>query len=160
MINRLISFCLHRRWLVLTIVLVLAVYGIQAWRQLAIEAFPDIADVTSQVITMYPGHAAEEIEQQITIPLERELSGLPGLQVMRSKSTFGLSLITIVFRDGVEGYWARQRIRGADRRGDAAARRASAGLDPLTSPTGEIYRYTLESKMRGQRASRSSRNGS
>ena len=76
----------------------------------AVEAFPDIADVTTQVITMYPGHAAEEVEQQITIPLERELSGLPGLHVMRSKSTFGLSLICIVFRDGVESYWARQRI--------------------------------------------------
>ncbi len=151
MINRLISFCLHRRWLVLTIVLVLAVYGIQAWRQLAIEAFPDIADVTSQVITMYPGHAAEEVEQQITIPLERELSGLPGLQVMRSKSTFGLSLITIVFRDGVESYWSRQRIQ--ERIAEVTLPDgASTGLDPLTSPTGEIYRYTLESPLRGPRA--------
>jgi len=105
MIGRLVALCLHRRWLVLTVVLGVAVYGVFAWKELAIEAFPDIADVTSQVITMYPGHAAEEVEQQITVPLERELSGLPGLQVMRSKSTFGLSLITIVFRDGGESYW-------------------------------------------------------
>ena len=151
MISRLVTFCLHRRWLVLTVVLGFALYGIHAWNQLAVEAFPDIADVTSQVITMYPGHAAEEVEQQITIPLERELSGLPGLQVMRSKSTFGLSLITIVFRDGVESYWSRQRIQEritAVTLPDGA----NTGLDPLTSPTGEILRYTLESKLREPRA--------
>ena len=151
MIGRLVALCLHRRWLVLTVVLGVAVYGVFAWKELAIEAFPDIADVTSQVITMYPGHAAEEVEQQITVPLERELSGLPGLQVMRSKSTFGLSLITIVFRDGVESYWSRQRIQEriiAVTLPDGA----TAGLDPLTSPTGEILRYTLQSKVRGPRA--------
>ena len=87
-----------------------AIYGYYSWTQLAIEAYPDIADVTSQVITQAPGLAAEEVEQQVTIPLERELNGTPGLLIMRSKSTFGLSLITLVFRDGIEDYWSRQRI--------------------------------------------------
>lgn len=151
MIEHLVSFCLHRRWLVLAMVLCLSLYGVYAWTQLAVEAYPDIADVTSQVITTYPGHAAEEVEQQITIPLERELSGIPGLQVMRSKSTFGLSLIVLVFRDGVESYWSRQRIQ--ERIGGVTLPDgASAGLDPLTSPTGEFYRYTLESTVRGPRA--------
>ena len=68
------------------------------WTKLSVEAYPDIADVTSQVVTQVPGLAAEEVEQQITIPLERSLNGLPGMHVMRSKSTFGLSIITMVFR--------------------------------------------------------------
>jgi heavy metal efflux system protein len=151
MIERIVSFCLHRRWLVLALLLCLSLYGVYAWTQLAVEAYPDIADVTSQVITTYPGHAAEEVEQQITIPLERELSGIPGLQVMRSKSTFGLSLIVLVFRDGVESYWSRQRIQERIS-GVTLPEGASTGLDPLTSPTGEFYRYTLESKIRGPRA--------
>lgn len=151
MIERLVSFCLHRRWLVLSVLLCVSLYGVYAWTQLAVEAYPDIADVTSQVITTYPGHAAEEVEQQITIPLERELSGIPGLQVMRSKSTFGLSLIVLVFRDGVESYWSRQRIQERIS-GVTLPSGASTGLDPLTSPTGEFYRYTLESKVRGPRA--------
>ena len=151
MIERLVSFCLHRRWLVLTVVLGLAFFGMYAWGQLAVEAYPDIADVTTQVITQYPGHAAEEVEQQVTIPLERELSGLPGLQVMRSKSTFGLSLIVIVFRDGVESYWARQRI--LERISTVELPEGvTAGIDSLTSPTGEIFRYTLESNLRDARA--------
>ncbi|MGD0623768.1 MAG: CusA/CzcA family heavy metal efflux RND transporter, partial [Thermodesulfobacteriota bacterium] len=122
-------------------------------RQLAIEAYPDISDTQAQVITQYPGHAAEEMEQQITIPLERELRGIPGLHVMRSKSTFGLSLITMVFRDGVEDYWARQRIRERISKVDLP-RGVEAVLDPLTSAVGEIYRYTLESKIRDQRSLR------
>ena len=62
-------------------------------------------------MTQYPGHAAEEVEEQVTIPIERELNGTPGLHVMRSRSTFGLSLITLVFADGIDDYFARQRIR-------------------------------------------------
>ena len=153
MIERLVSFCLCRRNLVLSVFVLLAAYGYYSWKQLAIEAYPDIADTQAQVITQHPGHAAEEIEQQITIPLERELRGIPGLHVMRSKSTFGLSLITLVFRDGVEDYWARQRIQERIRKVDLPPG-AMAVLDPLTSAVGEIYRYTLESKLRGQRSLR------
>ncbi|HET8966249.1 MAG TPA: CusA/CzcA family heavy metal efflux RND transporter, partial [Candidatus Acidoferrum sp.] len=121
-----------------------------SWKALEIEAYPDIADVTSQVITQFPGHAAEEVEEQVTIPLERELNGIPGLQVMRSHSTFGLSLITLVFQDGVDDYWARQRI--TERIGGVELPPgANPGLDPLTSPIGEIYRYTLQSSFRDER---------
>jgi len=122
----------------------IAVYGYYSWTQLALEAYPDISDVTSQVVTQAPGLAAEEVEQQITVPLERELNGTPGLFVMRSKSTFGLSLITMVFRDGVDDYWARQRITERIQ-GVELPNGVTPGLDPLTSPIGEIYRYTLES---------------
>src|SRR5216683_5787874 len=110
MIDRLVAFALHKRLVVAMICIFAAIYGYYSWTQLALEAYPDIADVTSQVITQAPGLAAEEVEQQITIPLERELNGTPGLVVIRSKSTFGLSLITLVFRDGAEDYWSRQRI--------------------------------------------------
>src|SRR5262249_39768700 len=107
-------------------------------------------DTSSQVITQYPGHAAEEVEEQVTIPLERALNGIPGLQVMRSKSTFGLSLITLVFVDGIEDYWSRQRIQERIS-GVELPPGANPGLDPLTSPIGEIFRYTIESKSKDQR---------
>src|SRR5262245_6506499 len=101
MIDWLVSYALKKRLVVAMICVFIGIYGYYSWTQLAIEAYPDIADVTSQVVTQAPGLAAEEIEQQVTIPLERELNGTPGMLVMRSKSTFGLSLITLVFRDGV-----------------------------------------------------------
>jgi heavy metal efflux system protein len=149
-IDRFVSACLDRRWLMVALFLLIAAFGVYSWTELSVEAYPDISDTTAQVVTQFPGHAAEEVEEQVTIPLERELNGIPGLQVMRSKSTFGLSLITLVFRDGVEDYWARQRIRERIT-GVNLPQGASPDLDPLTSPIGEIYRYTLESSTRGER---------
>lgn len=133
-----------RRWAVTALFVVLAVFGYYSWKQLSIEAYPDIADVTSQVVTQVTGLAAEEVEKQITIPIERELNGLPGMHVMRSKSTFGLSIITLVFEDGIDDYWARMRIQ--ERLGDVDLPYSAAPeLDPLTSPVGEVYRYIIES---------------
>ncbi len=150
MIDRLVAFALHKRLVVAMICIFAAIYGYYSWTQLAIEAYPDIADVTSQVITQAPGLAAEEVERQITIPLERELNGTPGLFVMRSKSTFGLSLIVLVFRDGSEDYWSRQRILERIQNVTLPSG-ITPGLDPLTSPIGEIYRYTLQSNTKGLR---------
>lgn len=150
MIERFVTLCLRRRKLVWLMAILMAIFGYNSWQALEIEAYPDIADVTSQVITQYPGHAAEEVEEQVTIPLERELNGIPGLQVMRSHSTFGLSLITMVFQDGVDDYWARQRINERIA-GVTLPPGANPDLDPLTSPIGEIYRYTLQSSFRDQR---------
>src|SRR5262245_62964107 len=110
MIERLVGYALRKHLVVAMICIFVAIYGYYSWTQLAIEAYPDIADATTQVITQAPGLAAEEVEQQVTIPLERELNGTPGLLTMRSRSTFGLSAITLIFRDGVEDYWSRQRI--------------------------------------------------
>ena len=87
--------------------LFLAIVGYYSWTRLAIDAYPDIADTTVQVVTQVPGLAAEEIEQQISIPIERAMNGLPGLNVMRSKNTFGLSTVVLVFDDGIEDYWGR-----------------------------------------------------
>lgn len=135
---------IQKRWVIVTLFIFLSIFGYYSWKQLSIEAYPDIADVTSQVVTQVPGLAAEEVEQQITIPIERALNGLPGMHVMRSKSTFGLSMITIVFEDGTEDYWSRQRVQ--ERLGEVdLPYDAVAELDPLTSPIGEVYRYIIES---------------
>ena len=135
---------LKRRWLIATAFVLLSAFGIYGWKQLSLDAYPDIADTTVQVVTQVPGLAAEEVEQQITIPLERALNGMPGLEMMRSTNTFGISTIMLVFADGTEDYWARQRVRecieGVDLPYDAAPE-----LNPLTSPTGEVYRYILKS---------------
>lgn len=150
MIERFVTACLAKRWLAIAAFVLVAAFGCYSFTTLSIEAYPDISDTQAQVITQYPGHAAEEVEEQITIPLERELNGVPGLLVMRSRSTFGLSLITMVFRDGVDDYWARTRIR--ERIASAELPEgASPQLDPLTSAIGEIYRYSLESRSRSVR---------
>jgi cobalt-zinc-cadmium resistance protein CzcA len=150
MIDWFVGYALRKRLVVAMICVFVSIYGYYSWTQLAVEAYPDIADTSSQVVTQAPGMAAEEVEQRITIPLERELNGTPGLLFMRSKSTFGLSLISIVFRDGVEKYWARQRI--TERIQDVTLPPGiTAGLDSVTSPTGQIYYYTLESDTKGQR---------
>jgi cobalt-zinc-cadmium resistance protein CzcA len=142
--NKLIHTAIVKRWVMVALFTLLGFFGYYSWQQLSIEAYPDIADVTSQVVTQVPGLAAEEVEQQITIPIERALNGLPGMHVMRSKSTFGLSMITIVFEDGIDDYWARMRIQ--ERLNDVELPyNAVPKLDPLTSPIGEIYRYIIES---------------
>lgn len=141
--EKLMNLITHRRFLVVAIFSVLSMAGIYSWKQLAIDAYPDIADVTVQVVTQVPGLAAEEVEQQITIPLERALNGIPKLSIMRSKSTFGLSTVILVFEDGAEDYWCRQRV--TERIADVELPYdAEPGLNPLTSPVGEIYRYILE----------------
>ncbi len=91
MIDRLIGFFLRKRHVVIMVTLLVTLYGYYSWTQMAVEAYPDISDVFERVTTQVPGLAAEEIEQQVTIPLERALAGTPGLVSMRSSSTFGLS---------------------------------------------------------------------
>ena len=144
MINQIIALCFRRRHLAWVLAILLAVYGYISWTRMAVEAYPELDDVTVQVTTQVPGLAAEEIEQQITTPLERALSNTPGLVTMRSSSTFALSLITLVFKDGTEDYFIRQRV--LERIGAVTL---PAGIQPSLAPVsgsgGEIYRYTLES---------------
>src|SRR5208337_2273409 len=89
MINRIISICLRKRLVAIVVAILLAVFGYYSWTKMAVEAYPEIGDVTAQVTTQASGLASEEVEQQITIPLERALAGTPGLESMRSSSTFG-----------------------------------------------------------------------
>ena len=144
MIDQFVAFCLHRRVAVIVVAVLLSVFGIYAWETLSVEAYPELGDVAAQVTTQIPGLAAEEVEQLITVPLERQINGTPGLLLMRSSSTFGLSLITVLFRGGYEDYWARQRL--TERIGQAVLPPGAApSLDAMAGPGGEIFRYTLES---------------
>jgi cobalt-zinc-cadmium resistance protein CzcA len=144
MIDRILGICLRKRLVVTVVTILLAIFGYYSWTRMAVEAYPEIGDVTAQVTTSAPGLASEEVEQQITIPLERALAGTPGVSTIRSSSTFGLSLITLVFNDGAEDYWSRQRI--TERINQVTLPSGiQPGLDPVSGPVGEIYRYTLES---------------
>src|SRR6516165_2574911 len=147
MIDQFVSFCLRQRIPVIVLAVLLSGFGVYAWVTLSVEAYPDLGDVSAQVTTQMPGLAAEEVEQLITVPLERQINGTPGLLLMRSSSTFGLSLITVLFRDGYEDYWVRQRL--IERIAQATLPSgATPALDPVAGPAGEIYRYTLESDTR------------
>jgi cobalt-zinc-cadmium resistance protein CzcA len=144
MINAIFRLCFERRKLFMVVTVLVLIFGYYSWTQLSIEAYPELSDVTAQVTTQVPGLAAEEIEQQITIPLERELATTQELVSMRSSSTFGLSLITMVFKDGADDYWVRQRIQ--ERLSQVTLPTGvTPGLDPVSGPAGEIFRYTLQS---------------
>ena len=144
MIDQFVALCFRKRFVVWLLAAFACAFGVYAWSQLAIDAYPLLSPVAAQVTTQVPGLAAEEVEQQITIPLERALAGTPGLASMRSISTFALSQINLIFRDGTEDYWERQRVTERIN-GVTLPAGASAGLDPVTAPELEIYRYTLES---------------
>ena len=145
MIQRLVHFALHQRFITLALALLLTGGGIGSFYRLPIEAYPDVADVQVDVITIWPGHAAEEVERLITIALEKELNGIADVTFLRSISNFGVSNIRVVCADGTDNYWARQqvteRIGQADLPGEAKPQ-----LGPLSSVIGEVYRYTLESQ--------------
>ena len=132
MINQLIAICFKRRYLAWVLALLIVVYGYISWVNMSVEAYPDISDITVQVSTQVPGLASEEVEQQITTPLERALSNTPGLVTIRSSSTFALSLITLVFKDGSEDYFVRQRV--LERIGAVPLPAGvQPGLDPVTN---------------------------
>jgi cobalt-zinc-cadmium resistance protein CzcA len=144
MINLIITQFFRRRHLAWAMSVALVLFGAWSWTQMTVEAYPDLGDVTVQVTTQVNGLAAEEIEQQITTPLERALSNTPGLASIRSSSTFGLSLINLSFKDGTDDYFARQRV--SERMAQVSLPSgAQPGLGPVAGPAGEIYRYTLES---------------
>jgi len=144
MIERIIRLCFEKRAIVFVAAVLICLFGYWSWTQLPVEAYPELTDVTAQVTTSAPGLAAEEVEQQITIPLERAIAGTPGVATTRSSSTFGLSLITVVFKDGAEDYWSRARLN--ERISQVTLPSGiTPGLDPVSGPAGEIYRYTLES---------------
>ena len=144
MIRKIVAFAIHQPLFLGLLLLLFIGAGIMSFRSLPIEAFPDVTDVQVAVITLFPGHAPEEVEKQVTIPLEIELSGIPHSVRMFSLSQFGLSFIYITFDDGVNDYFARQqvleRMQGADLPDGVKPR-----IGPLASPVGEIYRFYLKS---------------
>jgi len=145
MIERVISFSLRQRFIILALAVLLTIGGIVSFHRLPIEAYPDVGDVEVDVITLWPGHAAEEVERHITIPIERELNGIAKITFLRSISNFGLSNIRVLFADGTDNYWARQQVQERLTQAEIPLD-AKPGLGPLASVIGEVYRYTIESK--------------
>src|ERR1700733_10493600 len=144
MIRAMIDIALRNRLMVLGGALVLFVWGIISFHNLPIEAYPDVADTYAQVITQWPGHAAEEVEQQITVPLEVQLNGVAHMTHIRSTSLAGLSVITIIYDDETTTFNARQEV--LDRLQLATLPNGvNPGLGPDYSPTGQIVFYTLTS---------------
>jgi cobalt-zinc-cadmium resistance protein CzcA len=139
-----IDFVLSKRPLVIVFALVLLFSGIYAAQILPLEAYPDIANLQVRVITQVPGKAAEEMERLVTIPLEKELNGIPNADPPRSISIFGLSCITITFEDDVPSFLARQQVLEKIAAADIPAN-VTPTLDPDASPVGEVYRYTVQS---------------
>jgi len=142
MIERIVEFALRQRAVVVVSAGLLVILGLFAFQRLPIEAYPDVADTWVQVITQWPGHAAEEVERQITIPTERVLNGVPKQVAVRSTSIAGLSVLTLIFADGTDSYFARQQV--TERLGQAGLPDGvTPTLGPLASPVGEILRYRL-----------------
>jgi cobalt-zinc-cadmium resistance protein CzcA len=145
MIRALVDFALRNRWLVLGGAVLLFAWGILSFRNLPIEAYPDVANNYVQVITQWPGRAAEEVEQQVTIPIEIAMAGIPHMQHLRSVSLAGLSSVTMVFDDDSTNDWNREHV--LERLSQVTL---PAGLQPQMgtdwSPVGQIYWYTLESR--------------
>src|SRR5471030_149847 len=110
MVNRIVSFALRQPLLLLLLTVFFIAGGILAFKSLPIEAYPDVGDVQTTVITLFPGHAPEEVEKQVTIPLEIGLSGVPHAVRMFSHTQFGLSFLTLTFDDQVNDYFARQQV--------------------------------------------------
>ena len=143
MIRRIVSFSLYQPlFIVLGLVLFIG-GGIAAFNSLPVEAFPDVTDTQVTVITLYPGRAAEEVEKQITIPLEVALSGLPNAVRMFAHTQFGLSFIILTFDDKANGYFARQQVVERLREIDLPSG-VQAELAPFSTAVGEIYRYRMK----------------
>src|SRR5882672_3642699 len=146
MLNQLLEVCISRRLAVVMFTLAIAAYGYRAYTETPIEAYPDVTNYQINVITKAPGLAPEEVEKQVTLPLERALNGTPGMISMRSESLFGLSLIYQTFDDDVDAFKARTLV--TERVAAAASDLppgASAELAPEYTPLGEIYQYRLTS---------------
>src|ERR1700686_4269616 len=144
MINALVDFALHNRFLVLCVGIVLLIWGAISFKNLPVEAYPDVANNYVQVITQWPGRAAEEVEQQVSIPIEAQMNGLPQLTALRSVLVFGLSSVMMVFDDGSSNDLNRQKVLEK-----LSQLNLPAGLQPTIgpdySPVGQIYFFTLES---------------
>src|SRR5580698_8844701 len=110
MIRYLVDFSLKNRMLVLALGVALLIWGIISFHNLPVEAYPDVANNYVQVITQWPGRAAEEVEQQVTIPIETQMNGLPHLAHLRSDSLFGLSSVMLIFDDNSNDNWNRSKV--------------------------------------------------
>jgi len=144
MIHHLVHFALRQRLLVLLLVAFIAVGGAISFQHMPVDAYPDLSPPMVEVITQWPGHAAEEIERLVTVPTEVEMNGVPKMAVMRSISLYGLSDVIMTFEDGTDDYFARQVV--FQRLSEVTyPTGVTPTLAPLASPSGLVYRYVIES---------------
>src|SRR6201986_1596760 len=144
LMNGLVASSLRQRTLILLLTLLLTGAGIRSLDRLPVDAYPDLSPPMVELITQWPGHAAEEVERLITVPLERGMNGIPQMTTIRSISLYGLSDVIMTFQNGTDKYFARQQA--FNRIGDVALPSdVSPSLSPLSSPSGLIYRYVLQS---------------
>src|ERR1039458_6012314 len=144
MIRTLVDFALNNRFVVLAVALLLVAWGAVSFHNLPVEAYPEISDNYVTVITQWPGRAAEEVEQQVTIPVEIQMNGIPHLSHLRSESIFGLSFVLLIFDDQSENDWNRQKVLVR-----LSQVSLPGGLQPQMGTdwglVGQIYWYTLRS---------------
>jgi heavy metal efflux system protein len=144
MIHRFVHFALRQRFLVLMVTALMVIAGAWSFRQMPVDAYPDLSPPMVELITQWPGHAAEEVERLTTLPLELAMNGTPHLHVMRSISLYGLSDVILTFDEGIDPYFARQLV--FERISDATLPQGvTPSLAPLFSPSGLVYRYVIES---------------
>ena len=144
MIRALVDFALNSRFVVLSMAILLFIWGMISFHNLPVEAYPDVANTWVQVITQWPGRAAEEVEQQVTIPIEIQMNGIPHLQHVRSASLAGLSVVNLIFDDNSDNDWDRQKA--LERLSQVTLPPGvGAGIGPDFSPIGSVYWYTLRS---------------
>src|ERR1022692_3479223 len=144
MIHRIVQFALRQRPLILLLVAIISIGGIIAFHHMPVDAYPDLSPPMAEVITQWPGHAAEEVERLVTVPTEVEMNGVPKMSVMRSISLYGLSDVIMTFEEGTDDYFARQLA--FQRIADASLPTGvTPSMAPFFSPSGLVYRYVLES---------------
>jgi cobalt-zinc-cadmium resistance protein CzcA len=144
MIHHVVQFALRQRFLVLMFAVLVVVVGALAFRRMPVDAYPDLSPPMVEIITQWPGHAAEEVERLVTLPLEVEMNGVPHMEYLRSISLYGLSDVIMTFTESTDDYFARQVV--FERMGEAQLPTGvTPSLSPLFSPSGLVYRYVLES---------------
>ncbi|RTL58225.1 MAG: efflux RND transporter permease subunit [Rhodocyclaceae bacterium] len=143
MLAKLANFVIRQRLFVLVMVAAMAVVGLRAFQDLPVEAFPDVQDVQVQVVTQYPGQSPEEVERAVSIPVEREMSGVPRATNVRSVSITGLSVVTLTFADGTNDYFARNQVMEKLQNVNFPPG-ITPQLGPLATAVGEIYRYVIQ----------------
>ena len=144
MIHHLVQFALRQKFLILMLVVFLAVGGAVSFQHMPVDAYPDLSPPRVEVITQWPGHAAEEIERLVTLPTEVEMNGVPKMSIMRSISLYGLSDVILTFDEDTDDYFARQAV--FQRLSEVTyPSGVSPSLAPLSSPSGLVYRYVIES---------------
>src|ERR1700681_3204966 len=144
MIHHFVQFALRQRFLVLMLVLFVVAAGALSFERMPVDAYPDLSPPMVEIITQWPGHATEEIERLVSLPIEVEMNGAPHMVVMRSISLYGLSDVRMTFQESTDAYFAREVV--FERLANVQLPSGVApGLSPLFSPSGLVYRYVLES---------------